>query len=54
LFDLASIYISEISKRKYIFNRRELVAEELKDIKLNDIKTLYNSILNTKKTILIL
>ncbi len=52
--EMTRMFLPEIRRRKYIFNRRELVVDELKNIKLNDIKTLYYSILKNKKTIHIL
>jgi secreted Zn-dependent insulinase-like peptidase len=49
--ELNNYMLSEIKKEKYIFNRRENIAEEIKNIKLNDIIKLYHSIILKKRVI---
>lgn len=44
----------EIKKEKYIFDRKEQIAKEIENIKLNDIIKLYHSIIKEKKSILII
>jgi insulysin len=49
--NLVNKYISEIYTHKYIFNRKQLIANEIKNIKLNDIRKLYHSIIKKKSII---
>jgi len=44
----------EIKKEKYIFDRKEQIAKEIKNIKLNDIIKLYHSIIKEKISILVI
>jgi len=52
--ELNNIILSEIKKEQYIFDRKEQIAKEIKNIKLNDIIQLYHSIILEKKEILII
>ena len=52
--DMAQYYLPEIRKNMYIFNRKELVSNEINKIKLNDIITLYHSIIKNKKILKII
>jgi secreted Zn-dependent insulinase-like peptidase len=54
LLDMSSHYINEIIKQEYIFDRKQQVANKIKDISLNDIKELYHSIIKKKTIILII
>jgi secreted Zn-dependent insulinase-like peptidase len=51
--ELNNMMLSEIKKEKYIFNRKEQIAEEIKNIKLNDIIKLYHSIIKKRQKIII-
>ena len=51
--ELNSIILSEIKKEQYIFDRRNRIAKEIKNIKLNDIIKLYHSIILKKNTLII-
>lgn len=52
--DINNMMLSEIKKETYIFNRREQIADEIKNIKLNDIIKLYHSIILERKQIIIM
>ncbi len=51
--DMNNYMLSEIKKEKYIFNRRDIIADEIKNIKLNDIIKLYHSIIQKRQKIII-
>ena len=52
--DMTQEYLPEIRKNMYIFNRKELISNEINKIKLNDIITLYHSIIKNKKILKII
>jgi secreted Zn-dependent insulinase-like peptidase len=52
--DINNMMLSEIKKETYIFNRREQIADEIKNIKLNDIIKLYHSIILDRKQLIIM
>lgn len=54
LLDMAGRYINEILTQDYMFDRKEKVAEKIKNISLNDIKHLYHSIIKEKSIIKII
>ena len=51
--DLNIMMLSEIKKEQYIFDRREQIAKEIKNTKLNDIIKLYHSIIQKKIKIIV-
>jgi secreted Zn-dependent insulinase-like peptidase len=51
--DINNYMLSEIKKEKFVFNRREMIANEIKNIKLNDIIKLYYSIIQKRQKIII-
>jgi secreted Zn-dependent insulinase-like peptidase len=52
--EMAGDYIKEIYKRDFIFNRKKIIATEVKKTSLNDIKKLYHSIIKNKTVIKII
>jgi insulysin len=54
MLDMANNYTNEISIQDYIFDRKERVAEKIKEVSLNDIKQLYHSIIKEKSIIKII
>ena len=54
ILDMAGNYINEILIQDYMFDRKERVAEKIKDVSLNDIKQLYHSIIKEKSIIKII
>ncbi len=51
--DMISAYSVEIRTEKYIFNRKKIIAEQIKKVKLNDIIKLYHLIIKKKYIIII-
>ncbi len=54
VLDMAGNYINEILIQDCMFDRKEKIAEKLKEISLNDIKQLYHSIIKEKSIIKII
>ena len=54
ILDMAGNYINEILIQDYMFDRKEKVAEKIKEISLNDINQLYHSIIKEKSIIKII
>ena len=54
LLDMAGKYINEILIQDNMFDRKEKIAEKIKNISLNDIKKLYHSIIIEKSIIKII
>lgn len=52
--EMASDYITDIYKRRFIFNRKQLIADKVRKTLLNDIKQLYHSIIRNKTIIKII
>jgi secreted Zn-dependent insulinase-like peptidase len=52
--EMAGDYIKEIYNREFIFNRKKIIAKEVKKTLLNDIKKLYHSIIKNKTVIKII
>ncbi len=54
MLDMASHYMNEIIIQDCMFDRKEKIAEKIKEVSLNDIKQLYHSIIKEKSIIKIL